>query len=312
MEHIEKQKIISICKLILRILIGTFFITTAVLKLLSLDNFEIYIYSFKLFDFILCTIIARWVIAAELLFGILLIAKIFYKQVWWLTMAMLFGFTLLLIYTAIFRNDANCHCMGDLVQISPVVSIFKNLLTMALMLLIRKEHDYHFKGRFAVTIAALVIAIGIPFILFPMDSVVNHFRSNETKVDMPQFQQFMKDSTIQALNLDEGKYIVAYLAAGCQYCEISGRKVNTIVDNQKLDTNRIVYFIWGKDQKIKEYKKITGATHFKYVTISPLTAVKIVYGQFPTYLFLQDGKIVKTADYRHLDDKSITDFLKKQ
>lgn len=310
MEITQKQKFIKIFKLVLRILLGAFFITTAILKMLSIDNFEIYIYSFKLFNFIFCTIIARLVIAAELLLGTLLIAKIFYKPVWWLTMAMMLGFTLLLVYTAIFRNDTNCHCMGDLVQISPVVSIFKNLITMALLLLIRKEDDYRFKGRIPVMITAFVIAFGVPFIVFPMDSVVNRFYSGQSKVDTPKFQEFMQDSTIQALNINKDNYIVAFLAAGCKYCEISGRKVNTIVNNQQLDTNRIVYFIWGKEQKIQEYKEVTDATHFRYVTISPFEAVKIVYGQFPTYLFLKDGKIVKVADYRHIDDKEITDFLK--
>ena len=68
MKNIDFQKVI---KFILRILIGGFFITTAILKLLSLDSFEIYIYSFNIFSFNLCAIIARLVIAAELLVGAL-------------------------------------------------------------------------------------------------------------------------------------------------------------------------------------------------------------------------------------------------
>ena len=37
------------------------------------------------------------------------------------------GFTLFLIYTAIYRNDANCHCFGSFIEINPVESIIKNI-----------------------------------------------------------------------------------------------------------------------------------------------------------------------------------------
>ena len=48
-------------------------------------------------------------------------------------MIVLILFTLFLIYTAIFRNDTNCHCFGELVELSPVESIIKNVIAMILL-----------------------------------------------------------------------------------------------------------------------------------------------------------------------------------
>lgn len=298
-----------IVKFIIRILIGAFFITTAILKLLSLDSFEIYIYSFNLFSFNLCGIIARLVIAGEMLLGSLLIAKILYKQAWWLTMLMMVGFTLFLVYVALFRHDANCHCMGDIVELNPAYSILKNLATIVLLLFVRKEEDYRFKGKTAVGIICTILAIGIPFILFPTDAAYNLFKKSNNVLDEKRFEQFMQDSTAQSLNINEGNYVFGYLLAGCKYCKLGSKKLNTIVENNQLDTNKVVFFIWGSEKSIQHFKEETGATHFRYAIISPVEAINMVDGVFPTYVLVKDGKPVESVDIRGLDDKKIKDFL---
>lgn len=298
-----------VVKFILRILIGAFFITTAILKLLSLDSFEIYIYSFNIFSFNLCAIIARLVIAAELLVGAFLIAKILYKPTWWLTLLMLVGFTFLLVYVAIFRQDSNCHCMGDLVELNPAYSIIKNLITIVLLFFIRKEEDYQFKGKKAVGIVLAVLALGVPFILFPTDATYNLFKKSDNNVNEKSFEQFMQDSVAQSLNIQEGNYVLGYLASGCKYCKLSAKKINTMVENNQLDTNKVVFIIWGGDESIQKFKEETDATHFRYAKISPVEAIQLVSGQFPTYVLVKDGKPVEAMDIRGLNDNKIRSFL---
>ena len=298
-----------VVKFILRILIGAFFITTAILKLLSLDSFEIYIYSFNIFSFNLCAIIARLVIAAELLVGAFLIAKILYKPTWWLTLLMLVGFTFLLVYVAIFRQDSNCHCMGDLVELNPAYSIIKNLITIVLLFFIRKEEDYQFKGKKAVGIVLAVLALGVPFILFPTDAAYNLFKKSDNNVNEKSFEQFMQDSVAQSLNIQEGNYVLGYLASGCKYCKLSAKKINTMVENNQLDTNKVVFIIWGGDESIQKFKEETDATHFRYAKISPVEAIQLVSGQFPTYVLVKDGKPVEAMDIRGLNDNKIRSFL---
>lgn len=298
-----------VVKFILRILIGAFFITTAILKLLSLDSFEIYIYSFNIFSFNLCAIIARLVIAAELLVGAFLIAKILYKPTWWLTLLMLVGFTFLLVYVAIFRQDSNCHCMGDLVELNPAYSIIKNLITIVLLFFIRKEEDYQFKGKKAVGIVLVVLALGVPFILFPTDATYNLFKKSDNNVNEKSFEQFMQDSVAQSLNIQKGNYVLGYLASGCKYCKLSAKKINTMVENNQLDTNKVVFIIWGGDESIQKFKEETDATHFRYAKISPIEAIQLVSGQFPTYVLVKDGKPVEAMDIRGLNDNKIRSFL---
>ena len=256
----------NILKTIIRIGIGVFFIVSAVLKLLSLSQFELYIYSFNIANFTLSCLAARAVIAAEILVGLLLIVKVKYKAAWWLTMLMLIGFSFLLIYVILFRNDSNCHCMGDLVEIKPSLSLIKNLVAIALMLCIRKEEDYRFRGRIAVLAGAFVAAIVPPFVLFPIDNIYNMFsKTDNLNYNEAEFNALMADSTMLGVSFDDGNYIVGVVASGCEFCHTGSLKLSEIVSNNQLDSSRVVYLIWGDSTSL--YTPIPDRDEIRFIPI---------------------------------------------
>ena len=224
---------------------------------------------------------------------------------------MLVGFSLLLVYVILFRDDANCHCMGELVEIKPSLSLVKNLVAIALMFLIRQEKDYSFKWKYLALAGAFVAAIVPPFALFPTDGVYNYFtQSDELKYNETEFNAMMADSTMQNIDLDEGRYIVGIVASGCEFCETSGLKMSEFVSRNHLDTTRILYFVWGDSASVESFKADSKTESFRYVKISPVVAVRVVNGSFPTYLFMKDGVVEKTADLHQLTEKSVCDYLR--
>lgn len=301
----------NILKNIIRIGIGVFFIVSAILKLLSLDHFELYIYSFNLFNLTLSGLAARAIIAAEILVGILLIVKVKYKFSWWLTFLMLIGFSLLLIYIILFRNDTNCHCMGELVEMKPSLSLVKNLVGIALMLLIRNEEDYAFqkRTRVIVLVLAFLAAIVPPFVLFPIDNIYSAiFKSDKNGFNETSFNALMADSTMQDVNLDEGNYIVGIVSSGCDFCRTSCLKMSEIASHNHLDSTKILFFIWGDSTSIKTFPAETKTEAFRYVTVNPLMAIRIT-SAFPTYLFMKDGYVERTADLHQLTENSVISHL---
>lgn len=305
------NKFNNILKMIIRIGIGAFFIISAVLKLLGLDHFELYIYSFKLFNLTLCELAARAIIAAEILVGILLIVKVRYKEAWWLTLLMLIGFSLLLIYVILFRNDSNCHCMGELVEITPSLSLVKNLVLIALMLVIRKEEDYPFRKRIRVLalVGSFIAAIVPPFVLFPIDDIYNAFSKPEI-YNEANLNGFLQDSVMQDIQIDDGNYIVGIISSGCDFCRTSCLKMSEIASNNDLDSTRILYFIWGDSTSVQKFPSETHTEAFRFVTINPLVAIRIT-NSFPLYFFFKDGEVEKTANLRQLTEKDIKKHLLK-
>jgi len=303
------NKFLPILKIVIRVLLGVFFIATAIMKLMSLDHFELYIFSFQIFNFVLSTIIARLVIAAEMILGFFLIFKILYKPTWWATMLMMCGFTLFLVYVAIFRDDSSCHCMGDLVELNPAWSIVKNLVTIALLLFIRKESTAVFRGWKLVGIFGVVAAFVATFVLFPLDGVYNLFKKDQATYNEKAFQTLMEDSVMTVQQLDTGNYIIGVVASGCKYCKVSMEKLHSICERHDLDNNRVLITIWGEDDSIKEFQDETGSSQFRYVKINPIQAVEVVNGRFPTYLYVHNRQIVKAADLRQLTERDVTEFI---
>ncbi len=297
----------NILKIIIRIGIGLFFIVSAILKLLSLDHFELYIYSFNLFNLTWSGLAARAIIAAEILSGILLIIKVKYKAAWWLTMLMLVGFSFLLVYVILFRDDTNCHCMGDFFEIKPAYSLIKNLVGIALLLLIRKEEDFQFKKRtrMFVLVGAFLAAIVPPFVLFPIDNIYYAFsKSNNKNFNETSFNALMADSTMQDVNLNEGNYIVGIISSGCDFCRTSCLKMSQIASYNQLDSNKILFFIWGDSASVKTFPTETKTEAFRYIQIKPLMAIRIT-NTFPLYLFLKDGNVERTSDLHQLTENSV-------
>lgn len=300
----------NISRLTIRLLLGVFFIGTAVLKLLSIDNFEVYIYSFGLFSYTWTTFFSRLLIFIELMIGLGLILKIYFKQIWWLTMLMMVGFTLFLVYAAIFRNDSNCHCFGDLIELNPTQSIFKNIFTIALLLFIRKERSYDYKPLLKKWLVAitLLLSLAIPFILVPMDVIYNKIYSEKDNVNTVAFYESLGDSTF--VDLQQGRHLINYVLAGCKYCRIGAEKVTMMMGRHGISHDRLKFFIGGSDEAIAKFVEATGTSDYQHWKIPAPEFMAITYGKFPLFVFIEDGKVVKAGDFRILDDGNLVEFLK--
>lgn len=309
LRHLLKAKKIGL--LVLRLLIGALFITTAVFKLLAIEEFELYIYSFGIFNFLLSTIVARLVIMAEMLFGICLMAKLMYKYVWRLTMLMLVGFTLLLIYVAIFRNDTNCHCFGEIVPLAPVKSIIKNVVTMLLMVLIRKEKDYRFRGKVVVIVFAFLVSIIVPFVVFPMDAVINKlFAPDGDIINVEAFTMFQEDSTMTDFDIHDGNYVIAVYSSGCKYCKMSAKITSMMMEQNGIDSTRFQIFIYGDTAQIQEFLEETNTQKYTWHhIIDPYMALALGNGSFPVYYVTADGKVIKGLDYRGMNESALREYL---
>ena len=299
-------------KIILRLLIGVVFIASAVLKLLSIDHFELYIYSFGIFNFFLTSVLSRLLISFEFLLGIFLICKFYYQKTWWLTMFTMIGFTLFLIYTAIYRNDANCHCFGSFIEIDPVGSIFKNLAIIALLLLIKKQNDWNFRFKNWMIAGFITLGLISTFVLFPPDTLYNKIYKPKSKVDVESFEKIIGDTTKTGLSNIQGNHIIAFYVSGCKFCKMSMQKVDNIFKKNEIPTTQFVAIVLGDTNEIVNFKKETLSSNYQMFSHKdPVLFLKTVYGSFPTIVYMKDNSIVKVVNYRGIEEDEMVQFLKK-
>ena len=220
---------------------------------------------------------------------------------------MILGFTLFLVYAAIFRNDSNCHCFGDIIELDPTQSIVKNIITLALLLVIRNEqsHDYKPVLKRWLTAGVLVSSFVIAFVLLPMDVIYNKIYSDQENVNSLAFYESLNDSTYFDMDISEGRYLINYALAGCKYCRIGAEKLTLMADRHQIPHDRIKFIIGGSDQATEHFKEVTKTSDYQHWNIPMQQLVAITYGKFPLYVFIENGKVVMAGDFRMIDDELI-------
>lgn len=247
-------------------------------------------------------------------------------------MLMMAGFTLFLIYVMLFRNDDNCNCFGDLIKLNPSESIYKNVVSILLLLLIRKEKDavYKLKFRKWLTVISIAVAVILPFVVFPMDSVYNKIVSKDNNINTVAFENSLHD-TINIIKLDiiqendtmiirrdslarfdisDDRYIISYVSAGCKFCKMGSEKLMMILERSRISEKHLKFFIWGYDADIVEFVKETNTQGCEYWFISPLMSLDITFGKFPVFVWTDSGAIANSGDTRDLAENEIREFLK--
>lgn len=307
----------KLIKDILRIGIGGVFVIAAILKLMSIDEFEIYIYSFNVLNFLLTTFVSRIIIAGEFILGLFLILKINYKFTWNATMIVLILFTLFLIYTAIFRNDTNCHCFGELVELSPVESIIKNVIAMILMSIDKwiKFEPQSSKLRPQTSLLIVISTLLIVFVVSPPDVIYNKIYSEEKEISSYVLQESFDDvvkinfendtivlDSTAVFETKERNQMIAIVSSECKYCHLGIKKLSMIMKRKGIDNENVDVFIWGSDDGILNFIKETDTEDLSYWKINPRQAIEITYGRFPIFIWLEDGEIVDIGDFRSIDD----------
>lgn len=113
------------------------------------------------------TAIAVVVCGFEILLGVLLLLGVYANTVAWGLLLLILFFTFLTFYSAFFEVVTSCGCFGDAIPLTPWQSFSKDLVLLALILIIffkRKQIRSLIKGsgnQFAATLITAIISLGI-------------------------------------------------------------------------------------------------------------------------------------------------------
>lgn len=305
----DKKKILQF---IIRILVGCTFITSSLLKLLSIENFELYVYSFGIFNYVTTTILVRLLLVLEFLLGVGLVFKIAYKYTWRIAIATLICFSLFLVYAAIFRSDENCHCFGDFIELDAVPSILKNLILIGLLLCIRKQDEWHHSLKPYIVTITTAFAFFVAFLGYPMNSMYSMmFGNTEDRFNKAIYDEFIQQPQYASVIDSSRNQIIGFVSASCSHCKAGNTIMQAFFEHNKLNHNGFSNFIVSsQDSLIESFKETTKTQDFQYTHIPMGHAIKVVNGLFPTYIFLQKGVPTKSVNYKDLKESEIIEWLK--
>ena len=293
----------------LKVLLGLVFILSAVLKLFDMDRFEIYIYSYHFFNLNFSFLVARAAIILELVLGIGLVSNISHKLFWWGSMAMLVGYTLLLIYALIIGRTVNCHCFGDFLQFDPKQSLIKNGILILLFLLIYRVKEWKTPYRWLILCLAVVAStIGV-FVASPPDNYTPAY-APEQNLQIELFNEMLDEAPLDSLHLKEGKQIICFFSTGCEYCQMAARKLSLMQQFYGFPADRITYVFMGSEEGITKFYERSESAHYREVLYPDVVRLlKSVNGNLPVIVLLEDGAVVHEYGFRNMREEEIRAFF---
>ena len=302
----------SLGKSALKVLLGLVFIVSAVLKVVDMDRFEIYVYSYHFFSLNFSFLAARATIILELVLGIGLISNSLHKLYWWGSMAMLLSYTILLIYALAIGRSDSCHCFGDYLQLNPKQSLLKNGFLMLLFLLIyrMKERETPFRW-LLLCLAIMVSTIGV-FVVSPPDNYTQNYNSDQN-LQVELFDEALNEAPLDALNLREGKKVICFLSTSCEYCQMAAQKLSLMQQFYGFPPENIFFVFMGTEKGVAEFYEKSESVAYGYLLYDDVVKLlKINNGNFPTIVFLDNGKVVHEYGFRNMREEEIKAFLKSQ
>ena len=297
----------------IRILLGVIFISSAVMKLFSLDNFILYVYSFGIFGYLSTTILARILIVFEFLIGVGLMFRIFYRFSWWGALLLLSGFSLFLIYVVAFRGNENCHCFGDVIDLNAIPSIIKNIVMIALLATIKKQDEFSHKSRPYIITIAIAGILFVAFIGFPPNALFNKlYGDSDERFSQTAFNTYITDSLFTEIIDTTQNEIIGFVSAGCTHCRNGNTIMRAIFEQNQLDHKQFKNLVMSpNDSLIEEFKDTTHTQDFFYKRFPSKWLIDINYGHFPTYVFFEKGHFKKAINYKEINENEVVEFLQK-
>ena len=302
------NRTLRIAALAVRMLLGIFFIVSAVAKLIDIDRFEVYIFSYNIISLNTSFLVARMVIICEMLVGFGLVANLFKRWVDTCAMLMLVGFTLFLGYASLIGREDSCQCMGALVDIDPTRSILKNALLILLLLFAMGARPWQWRPRWFVWLPAVIAPVVTVFILSAPDNWL--FGPSDEIYNADEFATAIQpDGLLDTLNLDEGRHVLAFLTPGCPFCRMADEKLTHICRRNDLDSAAFVYLCPTADSTLAPLTLDTTTFIRPCYLIPSLTYALITYGQRPIVFLTDQGRVVGTCHYRNIDERRLVEFL---
>ena len=295
-----KTKILFFC----RSVAGVMFIVSAVLKFLSVDSFELFIYGLDWFSLSVSSFLVRTLLFTEMFLGVCLVTGLYGKLASRLSAALLFFFSVYLIYLAVTGKSDNCHCFGDFVEMKPLVSMGKNLLLGLLLFLGWNLEDWQSRWRQALLAVVLVGSLLFAFVL----KAPYGFGTKSVGYSSDNFAQLV--SQHPELKAD-GKRILAFVSTGCKHCKMAARKLNITLRRTQLQDDPVHWFVIGDSARFRNFIEETEVDPVRYDFLPASEFLKITKGTLPLIMLTEDGNVTKVMSNATFNENDIVEFVKE-
>lgn len=341
MENSRKYKSITI-----QVIVAALFLVSAIAKMYPSPYFAITTFEMKQllplgFSEEVAVYFSRILIGAEFALGLLLLQRHYLRKVVVpATILMLVVFIIHLTIDTLTRgNSGSCGCFGELLPMTPVEAIIKNIVAVGLLVwlwkLLPKGSD---KTNFWVLSTVTLAAILMVFMIAPIqpkvtevevvepvieatvetnDTITQPAETVTSTTSVPveeKAAEAVKPVAVEApaqtksvyskyfANTDKGKHIVALFVPGCEHCRDAAKELTQMKAKDKNFPDLSIIFMDEEADKIPEFFEYAGAKYpYKIIDIASFWKLLGNDKDTPGVLYLWNGNIIK--DWNGINEK---------
>jgi thiol-disulfide isomerase/thioredoxin len=305
----------------IRILVSALFILSAVAKLYPSPLMGVQGFESKYLGAIgieggLAKVISRLLIGFEFSLAILILLPYYLnKIVIPTTIGLLGAFSIHLLVQVINGDASNCGCFGDLIPMTPLQALVKNILTIGLLLIpltIFKKTLRDNKNVHPILYMGLTLSL-MMFLLLPQGSSVS---GKEVLNGESVYSNYFED-------INSGNKLLCFFSPTCEHCMETGkeltemsRKFPGLIPEIRILFMDETYPVNGSEKEIGEYFEFIGARYdYKVLETTEMNDIFWLKKDFPGVLYLCNGKervFFDGTGEKEFDAKKLIEEIKKE
>ena len=288
---------------IIRILISFLFILSAIAKLYPSPYFAITTFEAKQlvplgFDQCYGAYFSRILISFEFALGILILLPFYLKRVIipsTILLLSVFCVHLSLSVFGIMDGAANCGCFGELIPMTPLEALIKNILSIGLLLILIKLIKNDQNKRFFILILIYLSSLGALFYVAPNKSC---------NIDVSTPKSWKE-------HVESGEKILCFFAPGCDHCMATARSLDSLMLLNPIFPKTYIIFMDEEPEKIPAFFEFAGREFsHEIMGVAEFWNVLGFENDTPGVYYFSDGN--KVNSYQGInEDKFQPDLLLK-
>jgi len=301
---------------LLSVLTGAVFIFSALSKIPTLEQFGWTIVETTFLNWTAAEWFARLLIGLELFLGLLFIAHVRLRKIAIpLSLGVLVIFTLyLLLVISQQGNHGNCGCFGEVVAMTPLQSVYKNLaLIGVILLLIRLHREWTFPYQNLVLLLLLLLCLGLPVAFNPPESIYLYEKKPDLNQPIPLSILYQSDKNPPpSIELRRGKHIITFMSLTCEYCRKAAKRMRIM--KEKHPELPFYAILNGDSSNMDDFFKDTRMTNIDFSMFNGAEQFAKMNGgySFPSIKWVKDTTLVRESNYLTLDETEVLHWMNEK
>ena len=151
--------------------------------------------------------------------------------------------------TQIFSSSENCGCFGELIPMTPVEALLKNILTLVVLIFIYLRSD-DIRRRFSDLIIFFLLISTMMFAFIPVSSTVKSPGGN--------FLSYVENEDFQMI---DDRKILCFFDAGCEHCQYTARSLDSLSSLMADFPPLYIIFSDAEDYNIPSFFEFAGSEY---------------------------------------------------